>query len=478
MKLLFKVILSVLCFSPSYSLESHIEKCSIFNNDLRSRPDTDTTAPSPSGYFLIHYDTTGEHAPSQSNLDGNSIPDYIDEVGIIADSSRYVLVNMMGFLSEIPDSDGVYDIYIQDRASGYYGVNYQDDIVPGASYIIIDNAYEPGEFLTTGVNTMRLTVAHEFFHAIQRSYRTVPSSSDTYFWEMSSTWIEDVIVPDGDDYLYWVSPFFNSPDQKISDTDGYSIALFGHYLSSIIDNSPNQFNSNILREMWNKYSDTGNSFYSIDHILSTNYNTDFSTVWLDFLSRNHFNGLYNNDNNDFYYYLDQQHLSPISTSVNFLDEDTSIELIVSEQSAAFKTFYVNDGGAISLSDSIIPSSSSYNGTLSIISNNLNLNSLRFIPIGSSQSITYLDQGTYIHFSYSGYGDAIVNVNIDFESEINIINGDLNFDQSVNVQDIILMVEFILNDTAFNQFQFEAGDINLDDYCNIFDIIMILDIILN
>ena len=48
---------------------------------------------------------------------------------------------------------------------------------------------------------MRLTVAHEFFHAIQRAYRAYPSGNTTFLYEMSSTWIEDVIVPDGNDYL-------------------------------------------------------------------------------------------------------------------------------------------------------------------------------------------------------------------------------------------------------------------------------------
>ena len=41
---------------------------------------------------------------------------------------------------------------------------------------------------------------------------------------MSATWIEDIIVPDGDDYLFWVDQFFNNPEQDISETDGYSIA--------------------------------------------------------------------------------------------------------------------------------------------------------------------------------------------------------------------------------------------------------------
>ena len=44
---------------------------------------------------------------------------------------------------------------------------------------------------------MKTTIAHELFHAVQRSYRDyVEGSGHAYFYEMSSTWIEDIIYPD------------------------------------------------------------------------------------------------------------------------------------------------------------------------------------------------------------------------------------------------------------------------------------------
>ena len=39
---------------------------------------------------------------------------------IIADSTRNVLVNVMGFRPEVDDSDGIYDIYIDQRCNGCY----------------------------------------------------------------------------------------------------------------------------------------------------------------------------------------------------------------------------------------------------------------------------------------------------------------------------------------------------------------------
>ena len=186
----------------------------------------------------------------------NGIPDYIDEVGVIADSTRHVLLNIMGYNSEPLDDDGIYDIYIQDMGPYYYGLTVFDDQAgqeAGASYMKIDNEYEEGDYFIPGINTMRLTVAHEFFHAIQRGYRAYPNNTTLFFYEMSSTWIEDVIVPDGNDYLNWTGNFFNNPEIDIDDTDGYSIALYGHYLTQIIEQAENQMSSAIIKQMWESF---------------------------------------------------------------------------------------------------------------------------------------------------------------------------------------------------------------------------------
>ena len=98
-----------------------------------------------------------------------------------------MIINQLGFLDVVEDDDMIYDIYIKNYSAGVYGYNIPDLNIPGASYIEIDNAYEENMYLTSGLNTMRLTVAHEFFHAVQRSYRNNLSFGEGYFWEMSST---------------------------------------------------------------------------------------------------------------------------------------------------------------------------------------------------------------------------------------------------------------------------------------------------
>ena len=460
-----------------------ISKCSILNDDLRTRPSTQTSAFSPSGHFLIHFDIEGEHAPSQNDINFNGISDYIDEVGIIADSSRYVLIDLMGFTSEIPDSDEIYDIYVQNRPSGYYGVNFQDDVIPGASYIIIDEEYEAGEFLTSGINTMRLTVAHEFFHAIQRAYRPIPSNSHTYFWEMSATWIEDIIVPDGNDYLFWVDNFFQDISQNISSTDGYSIALFGHYLSTIIDNNyelyQNQIHTSIIREIWERYEDVNDPFESINYILVNNYNSNFPISWLDFCSRNIFNGIYQDMDNDFYYYIDQIDLPQPNYSIDFLSNDVSFNgLVVLDGASAFKAFYIFDLAKIDIDHFTVPVDSPFNYSISIKSNNSDLNHFYILNDSIDSNEFYVEQGDYLYLTYTSDNNTIMSGNINFDTNIVILYGDANLDQVVNVVDVVLFVNFLFEDVAFNQVQLESTDINLDQAWNVVDIVNIINIIFN
>ena len=100
--------------------------------------------------------------------------------------------------------------------------------------------------------------------------------------------------------------FFNDTSQIISDYNGYSIALFGHYLSKIVDESyqlnQNDTETSIIREIWERYQIIDNPFESMKYVLSNDFNSNFQITWLDFCSRNIFNGAFLDMNNDLYYH--------------------------------------------------------------------------------------------------------------------------------------------------------------------------------
>ena len=221
---------------------------------------------SPSGEFTIHFDTTGSNAPNLEDLNENGIPDYVDLVGTTIDYAKLMLCDLMGYKEVPTENEPAYPIYISNRNNGSYGVNYSEGQTGEAPYgwVEIDNNYFVEEFTdlngngqydsqleefvdsngngvfdsegyyTSGIEAMQVTVAHEYFHAVQRKYRQ-PIMGESYFYEFSSTWVEDLIFPEHDDYIYWTDDFNNSPTTEFNYTDGYSVASFGHFLNTIIE---------------------------------------------------------------------------------------------------------------------------------------------------------------------------------------------------------------------------------------------------
>ena len=68
--------------------------------------------------------------------------------------------------------------------------------------------------------------------------------------------------------------------------------------------------------------------------------------------------------------------------------------------------------------------------------------------------------------------------IEYLDNILIIPGDINDDETINIQDVIQLINYILEDVDPNQDWLNLADINEDGNINIQDIILIVDIILN
>ena len=80
-----------------------------------------------------------------------------------------------------------------------------------------------------------------------------------------------------------------------------------------------------------------------------------------------------------------------------------------------------------------------------------------------------------------------NNEIDFEWMLYVINeligsnytlGDINFDNAIDILDVVLMVNIILGILEPYEFKFLASDLNLDGVINVLDIVQIVNIILD
>ena len=504
-----KKIIFIFTLLSSFFSDEHRNKCNLdlSNQNRNTPPICSDYIESSDGNFRIHYGTcTSTVETSYFNQEVNATTSYLNLVADAAEHSRSILLDM-GFNQEASDNDGIYDIYLSNRDNGDYGVNFPSS--EGGSFVIIDNNYSnyscgPCLVEPTATELMQITVAHEFFHAVQRTYVSANATSDVYFWELSSTWFEDVAFPSVSDYLNWAHyDYLVDPEQDISSyvpLTGYSLALFGHYLTKKYDQVDNQENSNIMRLIWEDFDGLGvdEALTSINNVLTANYNSNFSKAWSDFNTRNIYNGTFNNTDNSLYYYEDQQYLPQIDVvSPQYMSNSLTTDEIVTDwgeieilsyqhnyDSNAFITLDLSDNQDC---DSFFGGFDDFVGYLaieSIIENSWHrFHDLSELYLDSSPRTIALDSGDKFYFILANNQsntnvDFCLQIPITYSQENNYTTADINLDLNIDILDLVLLIDVILDDFNISEYQFSLIDLNNDSILNIIDAVALIHIILN
>lgn len=267
----------------------------------QERPDRQVRYISASGAFAVNYDTSGQHAPDLVDDNGDGEPDWVVEVAAALDSARNLLL-ALGFDPAPADDDDIYDVYLQEYNGDTYGLTVPDGSdVHGriVSYMLMDNDFAEDEnYYTHGIDAARVTAAHEYFHAVQLGYGW--RGGDLFFYEISSTWFEDVAFPEVNDWVYWFKEgsetFGKKPTQPMARTDGYSVAIFGHYLTHITGD----YQPDIMRQTWARFK-SASATVAIEYGL-TSYSSNLTVAWTDFVARLFLNG---RASPELYFYPDQ-----------------------------------------------------------------------------------------------------------------------------------------------------------------------------
>jgi hypothetical protein len=208
------------------------------------------------GHFHIFYDTTGINEPALLDNNNQRIPgtskEYIHFVAQIFNHVWDVEIDQMGYSAPPLESDSLYNVFVQDF--GYYGLTTPiepqingTDIPPRYySYITIDNDFQENKYYTHGIHALEVTAAHEFHHAIQMgSYGLW--GDDVFAHELTSTWMEDVVYTNVNDYYQYLPDYFvGFSDGLLFNTElygGYERCIFAHCLAKIYD-------ANIVKDIW------------------------------------------------------------------------------------------------------------------------------------------------------------------------------------------------------------------------------------
>jgi hypothetical protein len=217
---------------------------------------------SPGGHFRIWYVTSTDDAPELVYSHGDTIPDWIHLCAEVLDHVWAVEVDSLNYRS--PPADGAwyegedyggderYDVYIENLNRHFvYGYTQSEFYVQGGtprattSYLVMDDDYA-GIYPSAGEEGLKVTAAHEFFHAIQFAYDTL---EERFFMEISSTWMEDVVYDEINDYYYYIEnsgSIFGRPEKSLTTFNGlyeYSACIWNHYLAR-------RHGTDLIRQIW------------------------------------------------------------------------------------------------------------------------------------------------------------------------------------------------------------------------------------
>lgn len=284
---------------------------------------------SPSGHFKIHYARTGDDAVYRASEDSDhdGVPNYVEAVAIIADSVWHNIIEVMGYPVPPSDSfyteeglapdathppaggDGKFDIYLLDLGSAYYGLSYIDSINvdgPGGrratSFMELDHDYQSLEgYQSRPLDAIRVTMAHEFFHAVQFGIdyseaepTDLPEFVRRYWMELSSTWMEEHLYDNINDYYGYLPFYFRDPTRSLQKFDNfvdlhpYASGIFGVFLDE-------KFGPEVIRETWLRCGEYGRGPHflqaldvSIDSL--TDGGWDIASAFAEFALWNYYTG--------------------------------------------------------------------------------------------------------------------------------------------------------------------------------------------
>ena len=226
----------------------------------------------------VHWVTSGPNRISLADSDHDGIPNYVEYVHT---TMKYVWkyeVGTLGYKAPLSDRstagkyrgnpNGKFDVYLAELGDiGLYGYCAPEGSasvhrLPG--YCVLDNNYARSQYGSANfLNPMRVTAAHEFFHAIQFAYDV---DEDLWFMEGSATWVEDEAFPTINDNLQYLA---YSPIRFPRSSADYTSGLH-RYGSWILFRFASEYLHNrlIVRRMWEAADSARGRAYSLQAIKS------------------------------------------------------------------------------------------------------------------------------------------------------------------------------------------------------------------
>jgi hypothetical protein len=241
--------------------------------------------------------TDPEHTSATPDSNSDSVPDWVQTTLNTVEHVWDAEVGSLGYRAPRPDAasgdtnnpNTKVDIYLADLGDrgGLYGYCAPEGPVSSAQvtgYCVLDNDYAVDQYGAPPLNSLRVTAAHEFFHAIQFGYDV---DEDIWFMEGTATWVEDVLYDSiNDNYQYLPFSLIRVPGRSVDysvDNFRYGSFLFFKYVEERLASST------VMRQFW-EAADAPRNRYSLQAIRAViaARNTNWTNLYTQFASWNAF----------------------------------------------------------------------------------------------------------------------------------------------------------------------------------------------
>jgi|GEM_PF-6718181 len=250
-------------------------------------------------------------------LDYHSLPHptYISKMASVLEETRSYFVDSLNYRAPVGARSvtfytrniplGRYPVEVLDLGTaypemanrGYYAVTYSNQIIQiendfqywdsqknqNTPLVMNYNQLTPpyiNNYYTDWEKGLRVTLIHEFYHAIQFTTLGKSPSKDHVWYEASATAMEEWRAQDVNDYLQYVPAYFQTLSAKgalnscMQCEDSYGVAIFSDFLNR-------NFTPHINKDIWQNLAKEPNLSSALLNAYK-NQNLDPHTVWFEF----------------------------------------------------------------------------------------------------------------------------------------------------------------------------------------------------
>ena len=201
------------------------------------------------GNFCIHWVTSTSDAATAA---------WADRTLTLMNSVWKHHVDDMGYRRPVGDGsrggNGKFDVYLKDLGSkSLYGYCAPENPKAGYKYVysgycVLDNDFSRQQYGAPPVDSLTVTAAHEFFHAVQFAY---DASEDSWLMEATATWMEERYADSiNDNRQYLPYGQVKRPGSPLDFANSTSFNQYGNW--PFFEYLSTHFGNRVVRAIWNQ----------------------------------------------------------------------------------------------------------------------------------------------------------------------------------------------------------------------------------